>query len=757
MTDKTLSTPSVSASPSAQEPVPSERMSRRLFGQLLGLPTVLAATASVVTACGGGDDPAAAAPSPAPAPAPAPEPDPNAAAMTRAAFVASISRYFDWVHSSQYNDPYKLAQPTFSDVRVGETEFAKEIETALEEGVVSNALGGFEPARPITREEAAEIFVRAFRIPESGTDALSAFTDAGAISPRRKASVNAIVAAGYMQGSTASQFAPSAQLLVGEAKRILEDITARLVAPPQVMCKSGTTAPRRYVRISTPTPGAKIYYTYTFDGTEPADPLTAGIEYDFEQNGVLQFVNPLTSTTDYRLYRLKAVAKKDGMQTSAVQTFVWNIVRPQVGAFQAKLVHAGTPTSPTVWKINNPAEYFQAFVFYIEGTTRGLVFDAGEYSYQKANLKAFIDSIATKPYDILIGHNHPDHAEQVYNFTSAGITLYASAIEKAALAASSRTDFQAAGAAAVAIADGQVLDLGNVQVTAWMQPGHTHGLMTAIVNQTGWVFGSDMWACNRAYTADTTQYNLTKVDLFLSLTQQLLANYRKSSTSGLITEVTNAHQDVPVAMEGVNNFVKCFQQLIDKGDAVTVPSIRGGRLGNPTSPTTRNSRMSMVGDMWRDKNWMAIGNSLGSGLDRPVDYFTRPTTAYPCNATVDYNTADGFKKYSVLSNIEFAGATLVGVDVYWGAPANGMPNKIANKFDPWTYAYVVNVPAGTGSIVVKPTAMSSNVASMKVNGTLLAQGASMSVGVAAGSTITVEVVSPDGSTSSRYDFSVAFV
>jgi len=296
-----------------------------------------------------------------------------------------------------------------------------------------------------------------------------------------------------------------------------------------------------------------------------------------------------------------------------------------------------------------------------------------------------------------------------------------------------------------------------VQVTAWMQPGHTHGLMTAIVNQTGWVFGSDMWACNRAYTADTTQYNLTKVDLFLSLTQQLLANYRKSSTSGLITEVTNAHQDVPVAMEGVNNFVKCFQQLIDKGDAVTVPSIRGGRLGNPTSPTTRNSRMSMVGDMWRDKNWMAIGNSLGSGLDRPVDYFTRPTTAYPCNATVDYNTADGFKKYSVLSNIEFAGATLVGVDVYWGAPANGMPNKIANKFDPWTYAYVVNVPAGTGSIVVKPTAMSSNVASMKVNGTLLAQGASMSVGVAAGSTITVEVVSPDGSTSSRYDFSVAFV
>ena len=219
----------------------------------------------------------------------------------------------------------------------------------------------------------------------------------------------------------------------------------------------------------------------------------------------------------------------------------------------------------------------------------------------------------------------------------------------------------------MAIGDGHVFDLGNVQLTAYMQPGHTHGLMTVIVNQTGWVYCSDMFCVNRAYTADTTQYNLVKVDLFLSLLQQLLANYRRSSTSGQITEVTNAHQEVPVGMEGVHNFVKCFQQLIDRGDAATAPSIRGGRVGNPTSPTTRNSRMSMVGDMWRDKNWMAVGNPLGTGLDSPVDYFTAPTTAYPCGATIDYNTADGYRKYSVLSNIEIGGGTLVGVDVYWAA------------------------------------------------------------------------------------------
>ncbi|WP_169517083.1 cadherin-like beta sandwich domain-containing protein [Azohydromonas australica] len=750
MTGKTKhsKTTSQDSSVLAQGQAPDQRISRRLFGQLLGLPTLLASAATVtaVTGCGGGDDD------------PAPAPNPDAATLSRAEFVATISSYFNWVHSSEYNDPYKLPQPTFTDVKLGVTPRAKEIETAAEEGVVSNAQGSFLPDQPVTREEAAEMYVKAFKVPAASTDALAGFSDAGAITASRRASVNAMVAAGHMKGASATQFAPAATLTAGEAKAILASITTQQVSPPQVMCKSGTTAPRRYVQISTPTPGARIFYTYTFDGSEPADPTTAaGIEYNFENNGVLQFVNPLTSTTDYRLYRLKAVAVKEGMKPSAVQSFTWNIVRPQTGAFQARLIHAGSESSPRVWKIHNPAEYFQAFVFYIEGSERGLVFDAGEYGYQKANLKAYIDTLATKPYDLVVGHNHPDHAEQIYNFTSAGITLHASAIEKAAIMASTRPDFQAAGAAAVAIGDGHVFNLGNVQLTAFMQPGHTNGLMTVIVNQTGWVFSSDMFACNRAYTADTTQYNLVKVDLFLSLTQQLIANYRRSSLTGQITEVTNAHQEVPVGMEGVNNFVKCFQQLIDQGDAVTRPSIRGGRFGNPTSPTTRNSRMTMVGDMWRDKNWMAIGNPLGSGLDQPVDYFTAPTTAYPCGATVNYNAADGFRKYSVLSNIELVGGTLVGVDVYWAPPANGVPNKVSNKFDPWTYAYAVTVPAGTTSLVVKPTAMSNLVSSMKVNGTALAQGASTTVAVAPGSVVTIDVVSPDGSSTSSYKLTVAQV
>jgi glyoxylase-like metal-dependent hydrolase (beta-lactamase superfamily II) len=711
------------------------RLSRRDFGKLLGMPTLLGSAAALTGCVSAGE----------PLQQPVAAPHAHAAgALTRGAFVAMIADYFNWVHSSEYIDPYKAVQPTFVDVSLGTTAYARQIETALEESLISNAQGYFYPDRPMTREDAADIYLRAFSIPLSAADALGAFTDADTIAADKKPSVNALVAAGYMKGLSATSFAPTQSISGRDAHAILSAITSHLVAPPQVMCKSGTAAPRRYVRISTPTEGAELYYAVTFDGSEPADPSgPAGLRYEFSVDGVLQFVNPLSSITDARLYRLKAGARKSGMASSAVREYVWYIVRPRAGAFEAKLVHAGTRTTPTVWKIHNPAEYFQANVYYLEGSTRGLVFDSGEYSYQKANIKTLIDSLATKPYDIVLGHNHPDHAEQIYNFTSAGITLYVSAIERAALIASNRKDFQSAGNAAAVLHDGQQLDLGNVQVTAWQIPGHTNGLTTLIVNQTGWVYGSDMWGCNRAYTADTTQYQGVKVDLFLSLVLQIIANYR--SSSGRITEVTNAHQEVSVGSVCLDNFVKCFQQLIDEGNGVARPSIRGGTKGG--------DRMSMVGDMWRDRNWMAIG-PIGKCAE-PVDYLTRPTTEYPCHASIDYNTADGYRKYSVLSNLEVSGGTLVGVEVYWNTPANGVANRQSNKFDPWTYEYAIKVPASTRSIAIKPTAMSNRIASMKVNDAAVAQASTTTVAVSAGSRIIVDVLSPDGSTRSTYTLKVA--
>ena len=635
------------------------------------------------------------------------------AVLIRHAFVAMLVEHFGWVHSSQFVDAFKAVQPTYADVQLGVTPHALHIETALDEGLLDHT-ATFGPQQPITRGAAIALLAKAWGIdPESVPGAIGGRVDE--------------------------------LLSATQARALLVSLTRSHVAPPQALCKSGTTAPRRYVRLSTPTAGATLRYTMTFDGSEPADPRgPEGQLYDFETDGVLQLVNPLSTTTDYRLYRLKAVALKAGLQTSAVRHFSWNIVRPRSGVFQAKLVQEGSDGSPRIWKIHNPAEYYQANAYYIEGSDRGLLFDAGEYDYRKTNLKQFVDTLAARPYSLVLGHAHPDHAEQVFNFTSAAVPLLLSVIERAALLASPREDMRQAGAAAQVLADGQVIDLGNVQITAWQIPGHTHGLSTIIINQTGQVFASDMWGCNRPHTADTTQYQGVKVDLFLSLVRQLVANYQRSSHSGQITQVTNAHQETPVGMLCVQNFLQCFQQLIDQGESAARPSIRGGRKGG--------DRMSMVGDMWRDRNWMAIG-PIGK-IAAPVDYLSRPTRDYDCRAEIDYNAPGGHLKYSQLAHVDFGVGRLVGVDVCWAPPANGIANVQSDKFDPWTYEYSVRVPAGSQHLDITPTAMSSRVRLLTVNGAPVKQGGTRRVALSESTRIEVKLVSPDGSSTSTYAFKV---
>lgn len=760
----------------------SEKISRRSFAKLLGAQTLLATTVTL-SGCGGSSD----------SDDEAVTPDAGSQALTRAAFVATISDYFDWVHSSQYIDMYKAVQPTFVDVTMGVTPYAKQIETALEESVVSNESGYFYPDTLITREDAADMYVKAFRIAATTTNPLTGFTDASSISSSKLASVKAIVAAGYMSGTSTTLFSPKGNLTGNEAKKILDAITSSMVAPVHSLCKPGATAPRRYATYFCPTPGAQIYITETTDGSEPPNPDTTStiqtttpgsitnayyagtsIKYDFTTLGSRQYkFGGLTATEGgVRTVRVKAVAVKSGMKASAVREFSWVIYRPKNSPFEAKLVHAGTATSPTVWRIYNLTESVQANAFYVEGSTRGMLVDAleldvagGATSYNPGNynLKTFLDSIATKQYDVLIGHYHGDHSAHMVNFTSAGVNCYVSAQCQAELlsatgnqATNNRWAEAASSTYCKVLTDGQEFSLGNVTCSTWQTPGHTNGLTTLLVHEPGWVYASDMWGCNRPYTSDTTYYGNIKSDLFLSMCQQVLVNYKKKIPSGILTEVTNAHQEAPVGMVCINNFLQSYQNLVDNGISAVKPSVRNGTKGN--------NGMLNVGDPWRNKNWIALepGQQVSATaltiLSSPTNStFRQGTSPIP----VDYNVADGYKKYSVLSNIEISGGNLVGVDLYWGAPqSNGTGTvacKVPNKFDPWTYAYTINVPMANSSITIKPTAMSNKITSMKVNGAAVAQGASTTVSVSAGTKITIDIVAQDGSTASSYTFTVAKV
>lgn len=733
-----------------------KNMSRRMFGKLVGTQALLVSAASAVTlsGCGGGDG----GNDPAPV-------DPGTQTLTRAAFVATISDYFNWPHSSEYIDRFASVQPTFVDVAIGTTPYAKQIETALEENLISNAQGNFYPDASITREDAADIYVKAFGVPAATGNPLSAFTDASTISAARLNSVKAMVAAGYMSGTSATLFSPRATLTANDAKAIMTKLTSTQVAPVQVMPKPGTTSPRRYVSYKTPTPGAQIYITETKDGTEPEDPTTSSkaITYEAWTNGVRQYTYSGTTGRPI-LYRTKAVAKKNGMAVSSVREFVWNVFRPLDAPFEAKLVHAATATTPAVWMIYNMSESVQANAFYIEGSKSGVIFDFLQYTYtgtpsSNQGMKPFLDTIATKPYVGVLGHNHGDHNAQIASFSDNGIPVYITVQSIAAMKAGSDANgFVRAATAAIPIIDGATIDLGNCKVQMWQSPGHENGLVTLTIDTAGWVYATDMWACNRCYTEDTTNYSGMKADLFLSMTQQLLANHQKASITGEIYEVTNAHQQAPVGMTAVNAFLQTFQDLIDFGPAATKPSIRGGTVSNTRMVWVTKLGKDDFWNNWHDKNWIA-NDIAGKYSATTLDCMNAPaaTVGYPSTATIDYNGTDGYKKYSVLSNVQITGGTLVGVSVYWAATTNGVENKLLNKFDPWTYAYTINVPSASNSITFKPTALSNKITSMKVNGAALAQGSSTTVAVSAGSKITVDIVAPDGVTTSSYTFTVARV
>jgi len=133
---------------------------------------------------------------------------------------------------------------------------------------------------------------------------------------------------------------------------------------------------------------------------------------------------------------------------------------------------------------------------------------------------------------------------------------------------------------------------------------------------------------------------------------------------------------------------------------------------------------------------------------------------------------NGFQKYGVLGNIEFTGATLVGTNLTWAAPnaqvtlsdgvtkypAAQVPNSYPNMFNPWVFAYTINVPTASPNISLKPVPLSSKVSKITVNGTvILPETAVPLTGVTNGQQITITVTAADGKTVETYVLTVALV
>lgn len=634
--------------------------------------------------------------------------------ITKGEFVAMVSEFFAWPHPEEYNDIWKVPIDGFNDVSSDEP-YGMQIEVALEQGIITkDASREFHPDTVITRGEAADILEKAFMIDD-------------------------IVADGYMEAGEIND-----ALSKEEAKAIFEAITSSVVAPVQAVPVTTAIAPRRYIKLWCPTEGAEIYFTR--DGSEPD--MESEV-YDVDQMGyIMEMIGNRggsEAVQDTREVVYKAFTVKDGMKPSPIKTMVWNLYRPLDDKFQSDLLIEGDNKTPRVYRVYNNSETVRAMCWLIEGPERGIVFDALQTTADKHNLKDYIDKIATKPYILIVGHEHGDHDAQMPAFLDAGIEVY---LNERGWASVGRQG----GFGSVVpdpekqklvrnVDEGDSFDLGGGCVfEVYAMPGHANGNIVINDKQSGMVFGSDIYGCTRAGSADNVGVSGLKVDRLLSFTQQAYSNYTKGGA--VVNMLFTGHDEQMLSNNNLLLFEQALQQVIDNGEDACTPSLRGG-----------GGRVTTIGDMWKDgKDWISL--SIGGRLGDDYEYLTS-------NSTANYN-AGGYTKYSLLSNIEIEGGGLVGTTVAWDDSRTfewageeiTIPNALPDKFDPWTFEYTIKVPAENRKITVIPTTMSTKVSEIRLDGNVIAYRSRNEIEVTDGQVIEISIVAPDGITTSTYSFTI---
>jgi glyoxylase-like metal-dependent hydrolase (beta-lactamase superfamily II) len=547
---------------------------------------------------------------------------------------------------------------------------------------------------------------------------------------------------------------------------ILKNITAKVVTPVQALPKTNAVAPRRFVKLYCPTPGATIYYT-----TDGSEPTVNSKKYNLLVDGhISELVGQRSgeSTDPNRIVTYKAIAVKEGYEKSPVMTFTWNLNRPLTADYQNLKIMEKTATSPAVYRICNDAESVRAMAWYIEGADSGIIFDALQTSASSNyNLKNYVDKLATKPYKCIIGHEHGDHWAQAPNFLKAGVDVYLNERGWSATATPSPMGpalfpDPADQAKIKNIEEGMKFDLGGgIVFDVYAMPGHANGNIVLHDKKNGLIFASDIYGCTRAGSADNVGIQGLRADLFLSSAQQVYASYKKDG--GKTDRLFTGHDETPLEDINFKLFENVFQQVVDNGEAGCSPTLRGNN-------DAVGSRTTIVGDMWKDAtHWSAVklpGTMFDATeyLSSASDITKLPYMSDAANKDINYNK-NGFNKYSVLSYVDITGGTLVGKEVEWAGPTKftwagqeiTVKNSLKNRFNPWAYDYTINVPKEKTSITLVPVTLSTRVSSITIDGKVVEYKSNNEIKVYDGQEITIQVTALDKKTTSTYKFKIATV
>jgi len=549
-------------------------------------------------------------------------------------------------------------------------------------------------------------------------------------------------------------------------------------------------SPRRFIQLTTNTLGATIYYT-----TDLSDPRTSSTRqvYDINVTGRPQELvgdrSGAKGPQPYREVTWKTVAVKDGLAVSPVRTFHWNLYRPWTSTYNADVLLPGNfdpaqgTITPKVTRMCSDYESVRAMSWLIEGPGAAVVMDALQTPWNSpdqlpnATLYDKVKSLVPpgKPIMLVVGHAHVDHYAQTQNFLTGGATVYANSRSWAALATqlSSPDNIKLVNN----IDEGDQVKIGTAAVPltfdVYAPPGHENSLVMLHDKVSGYLFCTDFYGCTRCGTADNVSLSGARMDILHSLMQQISYQYKQNN--GKVSMVFTGHDESPLPATREVMLRQIFQNVVDAGEAACQPTNRGS-----DAPRTR---IVNIGNMYTDLyDWAAVGIGGGTFGTYPYAYLSGGIAVNIAAAgvsgyytdplvTKDYTLMGGYLKYGVLGNIELTGATLVGTTVTWAAPngqvtlsdgvtkypASPVPNSHTNMFNPWVFAYTINVPTAKPNITINPVPLSSKVKQITINGTVILPDQPVPLTVTNGQTITIVVTAPDNSTKETYVLTVAFV
>lgn len=436
------------------------------------------------------------------------------------------------------------------------------------------------------------------------------------------------------------------------------------------------------ITLSEADPTATIYYTW--DGSAPTHRSPV---YDPHQllfiGGVYEGDHGLTTG-----YTLRAMAVHEGNTNSDVATFQYVVNRRDRDQYVSEELFPG---------LRMVRDSDNDKMFLIRGTTKCVLVDSGQGSGELRNyLSQFTGGL---PIEVVFTHNHGDHIGQADQFIRDSIEHIGEPDRPGAekLLRSRGVPDDIIEKHLLAIHNGDRIDLGDRSLVVFDVPGHTPGSLVVFDERNGWLFSGDSYGSNSPTIPDALwlQWSQVPLDGYLATVKTSRANFR-----GKVKYMMTGHNDHPLVGETyLDNLEAALQSLMDKGDAVLVPSYRPAGALQVT-----------IGDRLHDPNWVAINVNKDHYLPAPIN--------------------------------EIAGLTRLGIGAATLVP----------QFSPEVKSYTATLagdPASSVSVIAEPTSTRSR--SVTVNGTPVQPGVEHEVSIAGNDpVIRVHVESPDGSRSADY-------